>query len=41
MRPRPVNSLLSQTELHDSQVENAHAALGRADGTPDELRVFF
>lgn len=42
MRPKPVNfDLLSQTELHDSQVENAHAALGRADGTPDELRVFF
>lgn len=41
MRPRPDTNLLSQTELHDSQVETAHAALGRADGTPDQLRVFF
>jgi len=43
MRPKPVNTtnLLSQNELHDSQVEGAHAALGRADGAPDQLRVFF
>ena len=32
---------LDQTELHDFQVETAHAALGRADGAPDQLRVFF
>ena len=41
MRPRPVDSLVGQNELHDSQVEGAHAALGRADGTPDQLRVLF
>ena len=41
MRPRPVDSLAGQNELHDSQVESAHAALGRADGTPDQLRVLF
>jgi len=41
MRRTGDSSLLSQTELHDSQVEEAHAALGRADGTPDQLRVFF
>lgn len=40
MRPRGVNDLRN-LELHDSQVENAHAALGRADGTPDQLRVLF
>jgi hypothetical protein len=32
---------LQNIELHDGQVEEAHAALGRADGTPDQLRVFF
>ena len=41
MRKKPVTNLLVQTELLDSQVENAHAALGRTDGTPDQLRVFF
>ena len=41
MRPKPVTNLLVQTELLDSQVENAHAVLGRTDGTPDQLRVFF
>ena len=40
MRPRGVNNL-TNFELDDSQVEGAHAALGRADGTPDQLRVFF
>ena len=40
MRPRGVNNL-TNLELHDSQVEEAHAALGRADGAPDQLRVFF
>lgn len=40
MRPRGVNDL-QNFELHDFQVEEAHAALGRADGTPDQLRVFF
>jgi len=35
------SDLLSNTELLDTQVEKAHAALGRADGTPDQLRVFF
>ena len=40
MRLRGVNNL-TNTELDDSQVEEAHAALGRADGTPDQLRVFF
>lgn len=40
MRQRGVNNL-TNFELHDSQVEGAHAALGRADGTPDQLRVFF
>ena len=40
MRPRGVNNL-TNFELHDLQVEEAHAALGRADGTPDQLRVFF
>jgi len=39
MRPR--GGTLNQVQLKDSQVENAHAALGRADGTPDQLRVFF
>ena len=41
MRRSADSNLLSNTELHDSQVETAHAALGRADGTPDQLRVFF
>ena len=41
MRRSGDSSLLSNTELLDSQVENAHTALGRADGTPDQLRVFF
>ena len=41
MRRSGDSSLLSNTELLDSQVEDAHAALGRADGTPDQLRVFF
>ena len=41
MRRSGDSNLLSNTELHDSQVETAHAALGRADGTPDQLRVFF
>lgn len=40
MRPRGVNNL-TNFELNDSQVENAHDALGRADGSPDQLRVFF
>jgi hypothetical protein len=40
MRLRGVNNL-QNIELHDGQVEEAHAALGRADGTPDQLRVFF
>jgi len=35
------SSLVSSKELLDSQVENAHTALGRTDGTPDQLRVFF
>jgi hypothetical protein len=39
--PEDGNFLSSQTELHDSQVETAHAALGRADGSPDQLRVLF
>ena len=41
MRRAGDSNLLSQTELLDSQVENAHTALGRADGKPDQLRVFF
>lgn len=41
MDPRPENNLVNQTELEDSQVENAHDTLGRADGSPDQLRVFF
>jgi hypothetical protein len=41
MRRSGDGSLLSNTELHDSQVENAHTALGRTDGTPDQLRVLF
>jgi len=40
MRPRGGNNL-TNFELHDLQVEEAHAALGRADGSPDQLRVFF
>jgi len=40
MRRRSVNDL-QNFELEDFQVEEAHAALGRADGTPDQLRVFF
>jgi hypothetical protein len=41
MRRSADSSLLSNTELLDTQVEKAHATLGRADGTPDQLRVFF
>lgn len=41
MRRSGDSSLLSNTELLDSQVENAHTALGRADGKPEQLRVFF
>lgn len=39
MRRKP--SSLDKAQLKDGQVEEAHAALGRADGTPDQLRVFF
>ena len=35
------SSFLSNIELLDTQVEKAHATLGRADGSPDQLRVFF